>query len=154
MSISRAKRYSKKRRRSQTNITGSKSKFKRGFYKPVNETYQQPMDRTMNKSIYPEYRSSYELKFYSWCDKNPDIVQWAVEPFFISYISPKDGQPHRYFPDVMIKFKDGKRYLIEIKPSLLVEDAVVQAKAKAAINFCNENGMEFRFITEKDLGIK
>ena len=153
MSISRAKRYSKKRRRSQTNITGSKSKFKRGFYKPVNETYQQPMDRTMNKSIYPEYRSSWELKLMKFLDHNPEVEYWTVEPFPINYLNPKDNQIHRYFVDFMVKFKNGKKILIEVKPEGQKSNPINIAKWEAATQFSKEQGFEFVVMGAKELGI-
>ena len=74
------------------------------------------MDRTMNKSIYPEYRSSWELKLMKFLDHNPEVEYWTVEPFPINYLNPKDNQIHRYFVDFMVKFKNGKKILIEVKP--------------------------------------
>ena len=149
MAISRAKRFSKKRRR------GSSSKYQQGFYQVINEDkYKQPQDRTMNKALLPEYRSSYELKAYKFFDINPDVEYWSVEAFSIKYLSPKDGRVHRYFPDVLVKFKNGEKYLIEIKPKNQTSDPVVVAKARAAKIFCENNDMKFIFLTEKELGIK
>ncbi|MCD6370816.1 MAG: TnsA endonuclease N-terminal domain-containing protein [Thermoplasmata archaeon] len=149
MSISKAKRYQSKRRRS------SGSRFKRGFYAPLNEEkYQQPTDRTMNKGILPEYRSSYELKFMKWCDMNPEVEYWGVEPFPIPYVKPTDNQVHRYFPDAIVKFKNGKNFLIEIKPKNQCQDPVNLAKWDAAKKFCEGKDIDFIVMTEKELGIK
>ena len=41
------------------------------------------------------YRSLWERKFMVWCDTNPNILEWGSEEFFIPYISPVDGRPHR-----------------------------------------------------------
>lgn len=148
------KRFQAKRKSKQTPETG-KSKFKRGFYKPLNEgKYQQPLNDYMNSGPYPEYRSSWELKLYKWCD-NSDIVEyWTTEAFAIPYLKPTDGQIHRYFPDVLVKFTDGRMFLIEVKPKSQVQDDVVQAKAKAAIKFCEGRNITFIFMTEKELGVK
>jgi|TARA_B100002019_G_scaffold293446_1_gene321125 hypothetical protein len=121
-------------------------------------------------------RSSWERKFSYWCDHNENIISWASEEFCIGYISPIDNRVHRYFPDYLIKVKekDGKikTYVIEVKPkkqcsppkkpkrqtkSYLYEMktyAVNQAKWKAAKEWCDDRKLEFKIITEDELGIK
>lgn len=121
-------------------------------------------------------RSSWERKFCRWCDLNESIVSWASEEFSIPYVSPVDNRIHRYYPDYLIKVKekDGrvKTYVVEVKPkkqtvppqkksrvtkSYLHECktyAVNQAKWKAADEFCKDRLIEFKVITEDELGIK
>ena len=118
-------------------------------------------------------RSSWERQFCRYCDVNPNIVKWASEEFSIPYISPVDGRPHRYYPDFLIEVKEKsgklKKYVIEIKPKkqtlppvkkkrvtkgFIAEAktyAVNQAKWKAAVNFCKDNLIEFKIITEDEL---
>lgn len=118
-------------------------------------------------------RSSWERQFCRYCDVNPNIVKWASEEFSIPYISPVDGRPHRYYPDFLIEVKEKsgklKKYVIEIKPKkqtlppvkkkrvtkgFILEAktyAVNQAKWKAAVNFCKDNLIEFKIITEDEL---
>jgi len=154
MSISRAKRYSKKHRRKQTNAAGGKGRFKRGFYRPINEDkYKMPMNDYMNSGPIPEYRSSWELKLMKWCDMNPDIEYWTCEPFAIQYVSPKDNKVHRYFPDFLVKFKDGKKVLIEVKPESQHEDPVNLAKWEAAKKFCRMHDLIWRVMGETALGV-
>lgn len=149
-------------------------KFKQGFYNIINESkYIPPADRTMNKHPLPEYRSSYELKFFRYCDSNPLIVKWSTEPFAIQYISPKDGKPHRYFIDAFLEFRDGSKFLVEIKPEAqtkhpkppkkqtpksvmkfekdLMTYLVNQAKWEAARKFADQKGLKFIIITENHL---
>ena len=67
----------------------------------------------------PEYRSSWELKFFQWCDRNKNILEWSSESVVVPYRSPVDGRYHRYFVDNAIALREGntvKRYLVEIKP--------------------------------------
>jgi len=100
----------------------------------------------------------------------------ASEEFCIPYVSPVDNRIHRYFPDYLIKIKESdgkvKTYVIEVKPkkqtvapkipkrktkSWLYEAktyAVNQAKWKAAEEFCKDRMIEFKIITEDNLGIK
>ena len=121
-------------------------------------------------------RSSWERKFCNYCDTNPNILKWASEEFSIPYVSPVDNRVHRYYPDFLIEVRETsgkiKKYVVEVKPlkqtqppkqgkrvtkSFIYEAktyAVNQAKWKAATEFCLDNGVEFKIITEKELGIK
>ena len=117
------------------------------------------------------YRSLWELKFMKWCDRNRNIIEWGSEEFFIPYVSPLDNKPHRYYPDFYMKLKDGKRYVIEVKPKRqcvppikgkkqkktfireVAEYAKNQAKWKAAKSFCEVRQLTFKVVTEKELGI-
>ena len=142
----------------------------KSIYKP---SYPQKYIGNSNNII---CRSSWERKFCRWCDLNESIVSWASEEFSIPYVSPVDNRIHRYYPDYLIKVKekDGrvKTYVVEVKPkkqtvppqkksrvtkSYLHECktyAVNQAKWKAADEFCKDNRIEFRIITEEELGIR
>jgi hypothetical protein len=121
-------------------------------------------------------RSSWERRFCRWCDLNENIISWGSEEFWIPYMSPVDNRVHRYFPDFIIKVKeqtgDIKTYVIEVKPkkqtvppkqkssvtkSFLHEAktyAVNQAKWKAADEWCKDRLLQFKVITEDELGIK
>ena len=123
------------------------------------------------------YRSSWELKFMQWCDRNPNVIEYASEEFCIPYLSPIDNRVHRYFPDFIMKVKEQsgeiKKYIIEIKPKKQtippiqtskkrnktfineVKTYVVnEAKWKAAEEWCKDHLLEFMVITEDQLGIK
>ena len=121
-------------------------------------------------------RSSWERHFCNYCDTNPSIIRWASEEFSIPYVSPADGKVHRYYPDFLIEVKETsgkiKKYVVEVKPKKQTQEpkkpkritksyiyeattyAVNQAKWKAASEFCLDNGVEFKVITEDELGIK
>ena len=120
------------------------------------------------------FRSLWEHKFMSWCDKNDNVLEWSSEEIIIPYRGP-DGKPHRYFPDFYMKQRqlDGKikKYLIEVKPLKqcsppkrpkrqtkgyireAFEYARNQAKWKEAREWCADRQWEFKVITEKELGI-
>tara|TARA_B100000427_G_C15470492_1_gene578318 strand:+ start:878 stop:1327 length:450 start_codon:yes stop_codon:yes gene_type:complete len=119
-------------------------------------------------------RSSWEKRFCSWCDLNESIIEWGSEEFWIPYRAP-DGKTRRYFPDFIIKVKESngkiKTYVIEVKPSKQTRPpkprknvtksylyecktyAVNQAKWQAADEWCKDKRIEFKIITEKELGI-
>ena len=122
-------------------------------------------------------RSSWERKFCTWCDLNENILEWGSEEFSIKYFDPVKNKVRRYYPDFIIKVaeKTGsiKTYVIEIKPkkqtmppnpnpkkktrSWLNEVYTWEtnnAKWKAADEFCKDHLLEFKIITEDELGIK
>jgi len=142
-------RYNSKRKRK----TG---KFKRGYYEPLTENgifvkYVQPSDKTMNSSILPEYRSSWEKVFMEWCDRSPDVLKWSTESIAIPYLSPKDNKVHRYFPDFFIYFKDGRKVIVEIKPYNQQNNPINQAKWEQAEKYAKSIGAKFVVVTEKEL---
>ncbi len=121
-------------------------------------------------------RSSWERRFCNWCDNNKSILEWGSEEFWIPYLSPIDNRTHRYFPDFIIKVKestgDVKTYVIEVKPKRQTKPpvkkkrvsksyiyemktySVNQAKWHAASEWCKDRKIEFKIITENELGIK
>jgi hypothetical protein len=141
----------------------------KGIFRPVNP---QKYRGDVNNIV---YRSSWELRCMKWFDKTENVIWWSSEELKIPYFSPVDNRHHRYFPDFVInvKTKNGvtKTYVIEVKPEQqtklptqkrrtkkYIQEAatyiVNQSKWKAADKFCQDNGWEFRVLTEKDLGLK
>ena len=121
------------------------------------------------------YRSSWELEFMRYCDRTNAITEWGSEEFSIPYVSPVDNRVHRYYPDFIIRVNTNegrKTYIVEVKPKKQcsppvpgkkktksfiyesIEYAKNQAKWKAAEEFCKDNRVEFKVITEDHLGIK
>jgi len=122
------------------------------------------------------YRSLWERKMMVYCDLNENILEWASEEFFIPYRDPTTNTVRRYFPDFFIKYQDNqgniRRSVIEVKPMRETLEPVVtkgkskktliteatnyarnQAKWKAAKEFCEDRKLEFRIMTEKELGV-
>ena len=139
-----------------------------GRYTPKNiKKYRGNVDK-----IY--YRSLWERNFMVYCDNNSAILEWGSEEVVIPYVSPLDGRRHRYFPDFYIKVKqvDGsiKKIIIEVKPKKqcgpppipkkktkrFINEVrtwgVNKAKWEAAIEWCNDRGMEFKILTEDHVG--
>jgi hypothetical protein len=145
-------------------------KYHQGFFHPRNpEKYLGDVNNII-------YRSSWELKFMQWCDRNPNVLNYASEEIKIKYFDPVKQKMRHYFPDFLIKIKeqtgDIKKYLIEVKPKKqMVEPKqrsrvtkaylnefytfqINKAKWQAAEEFCKDNMLEFKIITESDLGIE
>ena len=118
--------------------------------------------------IFIEYKSSLELKFIRYCEMNSNITKYSLEPFPIQYIKPTDGQFHRYYIDFFVEFKNGAKFLVEIKPysqtkkpilrknltkykDELITYYINQAKWKAATDFAEKRNMKFIVLTEREL---
>lgn len=121
------------------------------------------------------YRSLWERNVFRWLESNPDIIKWNSEDVIIPYVCATDKKRHRYFMDIYFEHKNGKKYLIEVKPKKqtkppstpkrrtkkFISESLTYAKNmskwQAAKEFAYENGCEFQIWTEdtlKALGIK
>lgn len=141
-------------------------KYKQGYYKPVNPK------KYIGKET-PVYRSSMELAFFLFCDRNPNILEWSSENVIIPYKSPLDDKIHKYYVDGLIAIKEGniiKKYLIEIKPKKQTQPPSFkpktrektkvyetkqwiqnQAKWESAKKWAAQKGVEFMILTEEHL---
>jgi hypothetical protein len=142
------------------------------------ETYKQGRYTPLHPEKYigrgrPRYLSSWELRFFRWCDVNPNVLAWGSENVVIPYLSPVDGKVHKYMVDNFVKIREGqntKKYLIEIKPkkqtvpptkhgnkkksTILYENVtwvINQAKWDAARQWCTKNNVIFQILTEEHL---
>lgn len=116
------------------------------------------------------YRSSWERMFMRWCDLNPDVIMWGSEVTKIPYICGTDNELHHYYVDFTLKMKNGKVWLIEIKPekqtqqpektkgkkraTFLTESLAWiknKSKWKYAVKYAEKNNMKFEVWTEKTL---
>ena len=140
------------------------AKSYRGLYRPTNPK------KYVGNTKQIVYRSLLERRFMRYCDLNKDILYWASEELPVRYYNPLDKKYHRYFPDFVVKTVNNDKYMIEIKPSRQVKNPKQQkrktksymresfeyiknqAKWQAAKSYCDDNGMKFKLITEKDLG--
>ena len=136
-------------------------RFAQGRYEPKNP------EKYVGTKV-PKYRSSWELVFMRFCDENPAVLQWASEAIQIPYKDPLTNRQTVYVPDFFIQYADkfGRvlTELVEIKPASqqLLErvgkNKYNQAqyvrnmvKWEAAKNWCKQQGIQFRIITENDL---
>jgi hypothetical protein len=145
------------------------SKYHQGFFHPRNP------EKYMGNPNNIVYRSSWELKFMQWCDRNENILNYGSEEFYIPYFNPVKQKVCKYFPDFILKVKEQngeiKKYVVEIKPKKQtappkpksrVTKSYIQevytyetnmAKWEAAKEFCKDNMIEFKIITENELGL-
>jgi hypothetical protein len=140
----------------------------RGRYTPKNK------DKYVGDPAGVVYRSLWERNAFRWLDANTDVVAWGSEEIIVPYVCGTDNKVHRYFVDLFFKTKDGKMYLIEIKPKKeltppknpgkrtrkYIKESLTyvknQSKWKAANEYALDHGMVFQVWTEetlKSLGI-
>ncbi len=125
-------------------------------------------------------RSSWETRLMVVLDNNPSVISWSSESVVIPYLSPLDGQIHRYFVDFKVKLKQKngstKTLLIEVKPFSQTRKPEVpktnhvrskkrflneaaeyvknEAKWKAAKEYAENRGWKFVVFTEKEIGLE
>ncbi len=148
-------------------LTSRNKKFYQGFYQPKN------INKYVGKKDNIIYRSGLELKFYRFCDNNPNVMEWGSEEIIVEYYDSVQRKNRKYFIDAYVKIREGdiiKKYLVEVKPwkqtqepvsskgkkkaNLLYEKISYQNncdKWKFAKEFAKKHGMEFIIITEKEL---
>lgn len=62
------------------------------------------------------YRSSWEYRFCVWCENNPNVEKWCSESVEIKYQCPIENTIKNYYPDFWVKMKDGRVWVVEVKP--------------------------------------
>lgn len=103
-----------------------------------------------------------------FCDEHPNVNKWASEAIKIPYRNPLTGKYTIYVPDFFLSYVDktgkARAEVIEVKPSnqAIRENLgksnhnrasyiLNQAKWEAARNYCKQQGMIFRVVTENDI---
>lgn len=115
----------------------------------------------------PYYRSSWEFQLMHKFDTSTAIKEWSSEPIKLKYLNPLKQRYSWYVPDFFVVYIDKNnkqhRELIEVKP--LKESSIVEAKSerdkinciindskwRVAKRWCQERGIVFRVITEREL---
>lgn len=114
-------------------------------------------------------RSLWERQLCKWCDTTSVVAKWGIETVTIPYICGTDNKKHKYIIDFYIEFTNGKKILVEVKPSQQVVEPKKRkritwrwkselatyvknmSKWKYADAFAKSRGMLFEVWTEKDL---
>jgi hypothetical protein len=104
-----------------------------------------------------KFRSSWEQKYMEYLDSNLEVLSWSYEKLSIEYISNKKTKKVRkYYPDFQIEYKDGRKVIVEIKPSRKLQQATVVKKIRAAKEWCTAHDVVYKVLTEielKDIGL-
>ena len=88
----------------------------------------------------------------SYLDGNPDIDTWTYEELVIEYVSNiRSKKIRKYYPDFLLKYKDGHSEVVEVKPKRKLDQAIIKKKTAAAKQWCHFNGLTFIILTEIEL---
>ena len=109
-----------------------------------------------------------------WCDKSDSVLLWQSEEKRVRYYDPVKKKNRTYYPDFLVKYinRDGRvlTEMVEVKPIRQVKGPnpnpkkktkswmnqvntyiTNQCKWKAAEEYCQEQGWEFRLLTEQNI---
>lgn len=93
------------------------------------------------------YRSGLEKKTFEILDEHNDVLSFDSEPFQIDYIY--RGHAHKYIPDILVHYMNGKKEVWEIKPSDQTSLEINQCKWSAAEEVCKIRNWAFQVYTEQ-----
>lgn len=97
-----------------------------------------------------KYRSGWELTTALHLDSDDSVVSYEYEPIAIEYVSNvRSGKIRKYYPDFLVRYKDGKVVLVEVKRVNQLNNITVLKKAKAAEQWCKKNKVKYEFWTDK-----
>lgn len=99
-----------------------------------------------------KYRSGWELSYLRWLDSCPDVETFVYEGVKIPYVSNvRTNKIRHYYPDFLVKYRDGRSLLVEIKPKKRMPQANIQKKLAAAAIWCSTHGAILTVLTEIEL---
>lgn len=95
----------------------NKKNYISGYYSLINES------KYVSNPNQIVYRSSLELKFCTFIDKNPRVLKWGSEIIGVPYIG-SDNKQHTYWIDFYLEILNENnpaifdRVLVEVKPEI------------------------------------
>jgi len=99
------------------------------------------------KQIY--YHSKYELACFELLEKMKIVKSYERCKYVVDY--EYEGSTHKYIPDIVITYDDGRREIIEIKPEYQLKYDRNIAKIDAAQNYFGKLDIPFSIWTETKL---
>lgn len=99
---------------------------------------------------YEWYRSSYEQVYMDKLNTMSCVVSWTTKHDIVIPYTSDDGKSHRYFPDFLVKYLDGRIELVEIK-GWVKDVKSFQLKCAAGELYCTERNIKYRVLFKKEL---
>ena len=136
-------------------------KFSKGIYKLKN-----PEKYVGNTA--PKYRSSWEFSVMRMLDENPAFINWSSEGIKIPYRDPLTGKHTVYVPDFLVMYMNKQKKKIAELWEIKTKNQAIrehvgknkynqaqfvknQVKWQVASEWCKQNKMIFRILTEDDI---
>jgi DNA-binding CsgD family transcriptional regulator len=95
--------------------------------------------------------STYELLRMAQLDADESIADWSKKTPMVQYTD-ASGKQRTYVPDFLIEYEDGRTVVEEVKPEFQLSTPTVKAKLDAAREQFKKQGIEFRIVTQHDIG--
>lgn len=96
------------------------------------------------------YRSSWEKRVFVMLDESRTVVSYQVEPFVVPYTDSK-GCSRWTKPDALIRFSNGQKLLVEVKPLSMLPLFGNPEKIMGLVAYAKVNDLQFAVIDEKVL---
>jgi hypothetical protein len=93
-------------------------------------------------------RSTWEFHWIEKLESDPKVISYEWESLTLEYII--NGEIRYYVPDALVHYVDHDE-LQEVKRDDWLNIPSVMAKTKAALLWCNDHNIEFRFICYEDI---
>jgi len=97
--------------------------------------------------------SKWELVRMSQLDADEEVKSWTKLVGPVPYVDP-NGVKRNYSPDFIIEYNDGHKVVEEIKPKAQKDNEINKIKSEAAQKYFNDRGIEYRIVTEDELGVE
>ncbi len=115
-----------------------------------------------NKSFHTDtycFDSEPEKVLFLKCLESSDVKEVYFTGMFtgsenglsVQYIDPESNIIRNYYPDILVFFNDGRVKVIEVKGDNQINDAVVEAKALAAIDLTERSKMEYQIAPSSEI---
>ncbi|MFT9597475.1 TnsA endonuclease N-terminal domain-containing protein [Mesobacillus sp.] len=117
--------------------------------KPSKKVSIRGKHRSQKMSSMIPWESTLERDYLKIAEFDSMITYISSQPISITYLF--EGKEKTYFPDFLIKTRDFKEYLVEVKPESKKYLSENQIKFQAGMSYAKENGIEFRILSEKDI---
>lgn len=107
------------------------------------------MSKINNRSI--SFESKLEADYIELLEFDNDVIIYEEQPYLIEYLY--NSKEHKYTPDFLVRYKNNRNVLVEIKyqKDLVKKGELLKMKFEAAKEFCKELGYEFQILTEKEI---
>lgn len=93
------------------------------------------------------YDSDLERRMMVKLESDPAVVKWQKRhDVSIPWID-EHGRRHRYLPDFLVEYADGRKVIIEVKGADKMDSPSVLRKRRAAEQWCRRRGMEYELTT-------
>ena len=114
------------------------------------EFYKKYKDKSFNLDNYC-FDSKPEMEFFNIMLEKKEIekvyftgmmTQGQTE-FLIPYIDPESHALRNYYPDFVIRLKDGSWFIVEVKSDYMIDDSITRAKADYASNLASQSNLTY-----------